>query len=1375
MMALMCFCVANAQTLAEKIEKRQQLTNLATVYFDIPDAYGKDINEVLFKDRKNNIADYHQTTIQVVENGCNDGTGRTLGNFTEAGLEIKVRGNSTAEMDKRPYRLRFYKDEKDAAGNVTASHKHDMLGYGYEKRNWTILNNMRDGSLMQNAITYYIGKAVGMPFCPGYKFVDLVINNEYRGCYQLSDHVEVGSHRIEVDEDTGWFVESTRHDMTEEPYFNDAALYVLIKSPESKTEAGTAEIKEMIRQYFVNNNINIFGIWNTGCDDKTFCDPKRGWRSVFDEETLVKFYIGTNLTGDYDGLMQVKMYREENGKMHFGPLWDKDLAFGVQGGSAVVEGEGTDYGAQEFSNYVKKIRNTDPVFVKKVHDKLHEMLDNGYIDNLMTEIGKLEASLLESKTLEYNNTGWKATSVENYPAAVERLRQYIKDHTEYFTNFIDEKYEDMGGDDIVDNTIGGSDEDTDTEETPETGPALNTEYTVPDMGFKGEYVNYPIPASAFNSKATSALITVSGAYYIKFVYRLNQWGYSQDALAVFPNKGNIPQTGTYLVEGDMLQRALKGELAVNCDGNSNIIVTVFNYGTNEPVTPPAPTRAQLTNLPTIYLDAATINGEWQSATLEVFDSEDKLHASTWKAMTTSVQYQGSGSGEKDSYRFKFESKTQMLSDKYKQWVLLANDDDPSMLNNALTKKLGDAIGMPWTPGCQFVDLYVNDTYMGTYQVTDRVKAEDGRSLVSGGNKDADWQVRFNDDTELSEDGTSDYVAASGVNVIYKNPDPKDLTAAQIATLRSDMTDYFTTVFASNSDGEFTGFTNNVDKTQLVNWYISQEILGVYKGFSSIEAYRSVTSTAADQLLHFGPLWDSEKAFGNTGSAPAIDMSDLSIVGSHKGLMIEYASFGKMKDLFNYLWTLDWFKTAVTTKWNELYTGSTETGLAQALKSEAASLAETLAESQAKNLAKWPNSLEYNSTSHAKHADFNGAVASIATYIDQRFPYVDKKFKELAEGAQECVDHEYNRNVFAKNDDGTYYRKCDICDKIEENGEKYYEFTVYPESAETYTVKATSWTPTADKPNSIAVVNVVKSIADNISGYNIVCGIKSLDAEGEERLTCKDFRLTDGHPYYSNHKFVAASASYSRNITTNAWGTLVLPYKMQNAETDYASFYHLSEVKTKDGDASTLVFKSISPDVSGDCSAYIPVVFQATDKALKEGKLVVTGEDITVKKTTSLDDTDLHNEIETVADWSLVGTIAQTRIKEKGVDYANGTIYYIKDNKFYYVPKSSSYTSNPFRAYYVCSNADNAVKTFSIGLPDEQETETGLDTVDASKALKIFVESTGVSLYAGSETSVKICSASGALIKDVKLDSSASVSVALPSGIYLVNDVKVIVK
>lgn len=983
----------STKTLAQKIAAREQLTNLATVYLTVPDAEGKNINDVLFKDRKNNIADYHQTTIQVVENGCNDGTERALGSFTEAGLEIKVRGNSTAEMDKRPYRLRFYKDEKDAAGNVTVSHKHDMLGYGYQKRNWTLLNNMRDGSLMQNAITYYIGQALGMPFCPGYKFVDLVINNEYRGCYQLSDHVEVGSHRIDIDENTGWFVESTRHDMTEEPFFNDAALFVLIKSPESKTEAGTAEIKQMIRQYFVNNNQSFFGIWTNACDDKTFCDPVRGWRSVYDEETLVKFYIGTNLTGDYDGLMQVKMYREENGKMHFGPLWDKDLAFGVQGGTSLAEGEGSDYGAQEFSNYIKKIKNTDPVFVKRVHDKLHQILKDGYVNNIIKEIDKLEASLLQSKKLEYENTGWKAVSVDNYPVAVERLRQYIKDHTEWFTNYIDGLYQKMGGDNIKE-----PDPIVNPGADPDDGPVITEpayEQEVNSGISFGDWSYKQIPSDKFKKNATSATLKVTGAVYV-CISKTN----SESGAIVKYSWNDANKTGvTYELEGDNLELAKKGALYVGANNDASIKMTITNHGSDpvEPETPDTPdtpaVRQQLTDIPTIYLDAETIGDDWQQAAVEVFDRDNKLNQGvTWKKeglskkgnINVSVQFQGSGkAGTKSSYRLKFNDKINLMpSGTYKQWVLSSNDDDPSMIRNALAKELGDAVGMPYTPGYQFVDLYVNSEYIGTYQLTDRVKAEEGRSLVSGGNKDTDWQIQFDDKTEIKENDNAVYIdkIANAPKIVIKNPDPKDITAQQLAALKAEMTTYFTTFFGNN----YNNVEANVHQQQLINWYICQEILSVYKGFSSVEAYRSVTDGAADNLVHFGPLWDSEKAFGNTGNASAIDMSDLNTDGSHKGLMIDYAAHKMMKNFFVALWTQDWFRLGVIKKWNAL----ADAGLLTMLKEKSTAISATLAQTQPKNAKRWDNSLGNFST-------YSAAVAAIGTYLDERFVYLDKKFNELA--------------------------------------------------------------------------------------------------------------------------------------------------------------------------------------------------------------------------------------------------------------------------------------------------------------------------------------------------------------------------------------------
>ena len=75
------------------------------------------------------------------------------------------------------------------------------------------------------------------------------------------------------------------------------------------------------------------------------------------------------------------------------------------------------------------------------------------------------------------------------------------------------------------------------------------------------------------------------------------------------------------------------------------------------------------------------------------------------------------------------------------------------------------------------------------------------------------------------------------------------------------------------------------------------------------------------------------------------------------------------------------------------------------------------------------------------------------------------------------------------------------------------------------------------------MNVTPGLEANIQGYNIYNNTK--DEAGNQ--VCPDFRLTDGHPYYGPNKFVATKAHYTRSVK-NDWGTIVLPYKYQVAET-----------------------------------------------------------------------------------------------------------------------------------------------------------------------------------------------------------------------------------
>lgn len=386
-------------TLAEKIAARAQITDAPTIYIDLPGIGDKSLGEYLYKKVGSNTtpedAPYRPAKIQVVATS-DTSSPHYLESFIEdaidangnTNLEIKVRGNSTAlpsiPTGKRPYRLKFASKKTSTDGQA---HKHDLLGYGYSKRNWVLLANLNDNSMLRNALTYEIGKSVGMPFCPGYKFVDLVINNEYRGTYQVSDHCEVDADRINVNADTGWYVEfQGRNDMCDYPMcFAEGGMLMNINNPEPDDETNAeqcAAVINPIKDWFLNTWVKGFGAG--------FTNPTTGWRAYNDEESLIKFWIATELTGDYDGLMSVKAYREADGKLCWGPLWDKDLAFGNW--QAMADPDGKLVAHLEQASCVQDYFNNltqDPDFMAHAKETLDNLISGGIKATLLAKIDEM--------------------------------------------------------------------------------------------------------------------------------------------------------------------------------------------------------------------------------------------------------------------------------------------------------------------------------------------------------------------------------------------------------------------------------------------------------------------------------------------------------------------------------------------------------------------------------------------------------------------------------------------------------------------------------------------------------------------------------------------------------------------------------------------------------------------------------------------------------------------------------------------------------------------------------------------------------------------------------------------------------------------------
>lgn len=97
---------------------------------------------------------------------------------------IHLRGNSTAELDKHPFKLQL----EEKAG---------LLGMG-KSRHWVLLANAIDATLLRNQLAYELSADLGTECYMSSRQVTLIYNGEYCGVYQLCEQIRISGTRIPI-------------------------------------------------------------------------------------------------------------------------------------------------------------------------------------------------------------------------------------------------------------------------------------------------------------------------------------------------------------------------------------------------------------------------------------------------------------------------------------------------------------------------------------------------------------------------------------------------------------------------------------------------------------------------------------------------------------------------------------------------------------------------------------------------------------------------------------------------------------------------------------------------------------------------------------------------------------------------------------------------------------------------------------------------------------------------------------------------------------------------------------------------------------------------------------------------------------------------
>jgi len=227
-------------------------------------------------------------------------------------IGIEVHGSSSQGYPKLGYRF----ETRDGEGN---DENHKLLGLS-SGSDWVLHAPYSDKTLVRNAFAYSLGSMITETYQPGTRFVELILNGRYRGVYVLTERIRRG--RIggtDPDEDiTGQYI--VRIDQHRNEGWN-TTVGTPIDWHQPRYEDITSDQDAYLRGWF---------------DDFEAAMLAEDWTSSMEDwivrEDWIDHFLVNELAHNIDAYrLSAYLYKDadsDGGRLHAGPLWDFDRAFG---------------------------------------------------------------------------------------------------------------------------------------------------------------------------------------------------------------------------------------------------------------------------------------------------------------------------------------------------------------------------------------------------------------------------------------------------------------------------------------------------------------------------------------------------------------------------------------------------------------------------------------------------------------------------------------------------------------------------------------------------------------------------------------------------------------------------------------------------------------------------------------------------------------------------------------------------------------------------------------------------------------------------------------------------------------------------------------
>lgn len=380
--------------------------------------------------------------------------------------EIRGRGNSTWSQPKKPYRLKLDK-------------KTDLLGMGKSKH-WVLLANYLDESLQRNTLAYNLSGAMGMEQMATV-FVDVVLNGDYVGNYQLCENIRVDPTRVDIfdwesfcedsagviadaeglsKDDTGDLEEYMAEHMawiTSGTLTFGGKTYTIANYPEIQIpDISGGYLIELDEYYdevskfktennqpimfknpeFVGTNPEMMAYikayiqaFENAVQSDSYTAAYEGeilhYSELFDMDALVDYWLINEIFFNEElNKKSTYMYKDIDGLMYMGPIWDMDWSSGGEGQTHITDEWATrHYSTNAQANSWYKFLIQDPYFIVKAQERYWQIRNDQVVD-MLAELDSNYELLKESAA--GNGKRWNYGS--DYKKYVDNLRNWLNTH-----------------------------------------------------------------------------------------------------------------------------------------------------------------------------------------------------------------------------------------------------------------------------------------------------------------------------------------------------------------------------------------------------------------------------------------------------------------------------------------------------------------------------------------------------------------------------------------------------------------------------------------------------------------------------------------------------------------------------------------------------------------------------------------------------------------------------------------------------------------------------------------------------------------------------------------------------------------------------------